>query len=172
MATDRHRAGRSAAIAVNEEHLRQQLALYGPGLEAEVALLHQLRRLAVAQREALDGQSSEVLSRFVQERDRIMTALVTIEGNLRATRQELAANRQSVAGMDGFSEISQLHQTAAELVASIVHSDRDSMLALEQAEIARRFAADTLNVAGSTLAAYRRVVSPPVTGAGLVDRHG
>ena len=157
---------------MNDEHLRQHLALYGPGLEAEVALLHQLQRLALAQRDALDGQAADLLPRIAQERDRIMAALVTIEENLRATRQALAANRQAVAGMDGFSEISRLHRMAADLVATIVHSDRDTLQALQDAEVARRFAADTLNVAGSTLAAYRRVVAPPVTGAGLVDRRG
>jgi hypothetical protein len=172
MAADRRRAEGRQIVVVNDEHLRQLLALYGPGLEAEVALLHQLRRLAIAQREALDGQAGDMLARFSQERDRIMAALVTIEVNLRSTRLELAANRHAVAGMEGFSEVSQLHHIAADLVAEIVHSDRESMSALEQAEIARRFAADTLNVAGSTLAAYRRVVSPPVTGAGLVDERG
>jgi hypothetical protein len=157
---------------VSDEHLRQHLALYGPGLEAEVALLHQLQRLALAQRDALDGQATDLLSRITQERDRIMAALVTIEENLRTTRQELAANREAVAGMDGFAEIAQLHRTAADLVATIVHSDQDTQQALQEAEVARRFAADTLNVAGSTLAAYRRVVAPPVTGVGLVDRRG
>ncbi|MCX6537721.1 MAG: hypothetical protein NT151_02110 [Acidobacteria bacterium] len=157
---------------MSDEHLRQHLALYGPGLEAEVALLHQLQRLALAQRDALDGQATDLLSRIAQERDRIMAALVTIEENLRTTRQELAANREAVAGMDGFAEIAQLHRTAADLVATIVHSDQDTQQALQEAEVARRFAADTLNVAGSTLAAYRRVVAPPVTGVGLVDRRG
>lgn len=157
---------------MNDEHLRQQLALYGPGLEAEVALLHQLQRLALAERDALDGQASDLLARIARERDRIMAALVTIEDDLRTTRQELAANRQAVTGMDGFSEISHLHRMAADLVATIVHSDQGTLQALQEAEVARRFAADTLNVASSTLAAYRRVVAPPVTGAGLVDRRG
>ncbi|MEI6668824.1 MAG: hypothetical protein WCP29_11765 [Acidobacteriota bacterium] len=157
---------------MTDEQLRQLLALYGPGLEAEVALLHQLEPLAAAQQDALDAQDASLVARIAQDRGRIMAALVTIEGDLRATRQELAAHREAVAGMAGFAEISRLHRVAADLVATIVHADEDTREALQEAEIARRFAADTLNLAGSTLAAYRRVVHPPVTAAGLVDRHG
>jgi hypothetical protein len=157
---------------VSAEHLQQLLALYGPGLEAEVSLLQQLQRLSHSQREALDGQDAELIGRIVEERDRVMAALVTVESNLKATRHELAANREAVSGLAGFAEISQRHKTAADLVATIVNADQDTQQALRNAEVAHRFAVDTLNLAGATLAAYRRVVAPPVTGAGLVDRQG
>ena len=157
---------------MTEDHLRHQLAAYGPGLEAEVALLRQLTRLASAQREALTAKDTEQLEQLTRERDHCMSALVTIEHTLRPLRHELAAHRAVVSGLDGFADISALHRIAADMVAEIAHSDDDTLAALREAELARRFAADTLAVAGSPLAAYRRVVAPPFTGAGLVDRRG
>lgn len=137
-----------------------------------MALLRQLTRLAASQHEALELNDAVMLDNITQERDRTMAALVTIEHTLRPIRHELAAHREVVARLEGFQEISALHRAAAELVAEVTHADEDTRAALRDAELARRFAADTLAVAGSTLAAYRRVVAPPVTGAGLVDRRG
>ena len=157
---------------MNEQELRQWLAVYGPGLEAEIALLLQLKRLALAQRDASAEREMAALPHFAQERDRIMAALVTIEHELRPARLVLASHRDEASALEGFSQISDLHRLAAELVATIVHSDQDTLKALQDAEGARRFAAQTLGTGGDTVAAYRRVVAPPVTGAGLVDRRG
>jgi hypothetical protein len=157
---------------VTEDELRQWLAVYGPGLEAEVALLRQLNRLALAQQELPDAQDLTVLAQIVQERDRIMAALVKIEFELRPARLALATHRDAASQLEGFTEVSELHRTAAGLVATIVHADQDTLRALQDAEVARRFAAQTLGAGGTTVAAYRRVVAPPLTGAGLVDRRG
>ena len=157
---------------MTDDDLRQRLAIYGPGLEAEVALLHQLKRLAFAQRDATNTHEVDQLSFVAQDRDRIMAALVTIEHELRPAREALAAERDKTSELPGFADVVALHRTAADLVASIVHSDQDTVRALQDAEVSRRLAAQTLGAAGSTLAAYRRVVAPPLTGAGLVDRHG
>jgi len=174
MAANRVKPGsnRHADPAVTEDRLRQQLASYAPGLEAEVVLLRQLQAVSLAQRAALDARDPEQISAITRERDRIMAALVTIEHDLRPIRAELAANRGAVAGLDHFGDVSALHRLASDLVATIIHADHDTLAALQEAEVARRFAADTLQVAGSTLAAYRRVVSPPIPAAGLVDRRG
>jgi hypothetical protein len=157
---------------VTDDHLRQQLAIYGPGLEAEVALLHQLKRLALAQRDATDTHDVDQLSFIAQDRDRIMAALVTIEHELRPAREALAEERERASALPGFADAVALHRTAADLIAAIVHSDQDTVRALQDAEVSRRLAAQTIGAAGSTLAAYRRVVAPPLTGAGLVNRHG
>ena len=152
--------------------LRQWLAIYGPGLEAEVALLHQLKRLALSQREAMEAHDAQQLSLIAQERDRVMAALVKVEHELRPAREALAAHRDEAAVLDGFSDVVALHRVASDLVSTIVHSDQDTVRALQDAEVARRLAAQTVGAAGSTLAAYRRVVAPPLMGAGLVDRRG
>ena len=157
---------------MSEDDLRQWLAVYGPGLEAEVTLLLQLEGLALAQREASTSRDFGKLAQVTQERDRIMAGLVKIEHELRPARLALANHREEASSLDGFEQVSELHQTAADLVAAIVHSDQDTLKALQDAEVARRFAAQTIGAAGTTVAAYRRVVAPPITGAGLVDRRG
>ena len=55
-------------------------------------------------------------------------------------------------------------------IATVV--DRDSVEALKEAEQARRVAAQSIEQGESTLAAYRRVVSPGLTPATLVNRRG
>ncbi len=157
---------------MTRDDLRQWLAIYGPGLDAEVALLHTLKRLALAQRDATAQQDARQLGVIAQERDRVMAALVKVEHELRPAREALANHREDAATLDGFAEIAALHRVAAELVATIIHSDEDTVRALQDAEMARRLAAQTVGAAGSTLAAYRRVVAPPLMGAGLVDRRG
>ena len=157
---------------MTDDDLRQRLAIYGPGLEAEVALLHQLKRLALTQRDATNTHDIDQLAFVAQDRDRIMAALVTIEYELRPVREALAAQRETASALPEFADVVALHRTAANLVATIVHSDQDTVRSLQNAEVSRRLAAQTLGAAGSTLAAYRRVVAPPVTGAGLVDRQG
>jgi hypothetical protein len=108
----------------------------------------------------------------VQDRDRIMAAIVTIEHELRPAREALAAERERASALPGFEHVVALHRIASDLVATIVHSDQDTVRALQDAEVSRRLASQTIGAAGSTLAAYRRVVAPPLTGAGLVNRHG
>lgn len=157
---------------MTDDDLRQRLAMYGPGLEAEVALLHQLKRLSLAQRETTDAHDVDHLSFIAQDRDRIMAALVTIEHELRPAREALAEGRERASAFPGFAEVAALHRTAADLVATIVRSDQDTVRALQNAEVSRRLAAQTIGAAGSTLAAYRRIVAPPLVGAGLVNRHG
>jgi len=148
------------------------LAIYGPGLEAAVSLLHQLERLALALHDATHHRDAAELAAVAQERDRIMAALVQIEHEMRPAREALAARRQEAAALDGFKDIVALHRIAQDLVAAIVHKDEDTVKALQDAEVARRVAAQTAGTAGSTLAAYRRVVAPPLMGAGLVNRRG
>jgi len=152
--------------------LREWLAVYGPGLEAEVSLLHQLKRLALEQHDAMGHNDLRQLSLIAQDRERIMAALVKIEHELRPAREALAQQREEAASLDGFTDVAELHRIAQDLVATIVHSDQDVVRALQDAEVARRLAAQTVETAGSTLAAYRRVVAPPLMGAGLVDRRG
>jgi hypothetical protein len=43
---------------------------------------------------------------------------------------------------------------------------------LREAEIARRFAAQAIEAGENTLAAYRRVVAPPLASASLLNKRG
>lgn len=152
--------------------LAQCIGLYRPGLEAQVSLLHQLRALAHAQQDAMRQTDVPRLGDLAGERDRLMAALVKIEHEIRPTRDLLARFRQAAATLEGFETVVTLHRVAQGLVGDILRLDQDTIHALKDAEAARREAAQTMETAGSTLAAYRRVVAPSLAGSGLVNRRG
>jgi hypothetical protein len=145
---------------------------YRAGLDAELMLLHRLQALSVEQRRASQTGSVAEFQSIVDHRDRIMATLVTVEHELKSVRQRLAAGREWLADLPGFNDIATRHKEAAELVADIIVVDRDSLEALQDAEEARRIAAQALEQGESTLAAYRRVVSPGLASATLVNRKG
>ena len=64
------------------------------------------------------------------------------------------------------------HREAAQLVSAFSSTDQQSLSALADAELARRSAVVSLERGETTLAAYRRVLAPPVASATLVDRRG
>jgi hypothetical protein len=154
------------------DDLRQFIAIYGPGLEAELVLLRHLRSLALEQHAHSDLRDIEHLTSVTQERDRIMAALVQIEAEIKPAREALAQHRDEAAALEEYHNIAALHKLATDLVATIIHSDQDTVHALQNAEVARRLASQTIGTAGSTMAAYRRVLAPPLTGAGLINRRG
>ena len=145
---------------------------YRAGLEAEMTLLHRLEALAAQQREASETADYGRMTRLGDERDTVMSNLVTIEHGLKPIRLVLAEARDQLADVLEFQEVTTLHRKAAELVAAILTSDQHSRGALQKAEIARRFAARTIEQGESTLAAYRRVVAPTFGSAALMNRKG
>ena len=157
---------------MTEGDLLQLVAHYGAGLEAEMKLLHRLEGLAAQQREASQRGDLEALAAVSDQRDRVMAGLVRIEHELKPVRTTLLEHRRQLDVLVEFEAVAALHHSAALLVERILSDDRDSMEALKQAEQARRFAAHAIEQGESTLAAYRRVVAPPLAGASLVNRKG
>jgi hypothetical protein len=152
--------------------LHNALDQYRAGLEAEIALLRQLHTVAARQRE---GTATRDFERFAVEsdtRDRLTRSLVNIEQGLRAIRESLIRGRADLVNSTAYQEVMALRQTAADVVASILATDQDSMKSLADAELARRAAVSSLERGETTLAAYRKVIAPPVSGATLVDRRG
>jgi hypothetical protein len=148
------------------------VAQYRAGLEAEMTLLHRLEVLAARQRETSEQGDFDALTLLSDQRDHVMAGLVTIEHELKPIRMALLEYRRTLEDIEEFRSVAALHRQAAELVERIVTQDRDSLDALKEAELARRFAAQALGQSESTLAAYRRVVAPPVGGPNLVNRKG
>lgn len=148
------------------------VAEYRAGLEAEMALLHRLEGIALQQRAASRAGDLEALGSVTDARQRLMANLVRIEHGLRPIRLSLLQRRREMDTSPEFQELTALHKAAASLVSTIVNSDQDSLEALKEAERARRFVARALEQGESTLAAYRRVVSPTLAGATLVNRKG
>ncbi|MFA5907775.1 MAG: hypothetical protein WC815_03260 [Vicinamibacterales bacterium] len=157
---------------MNPHELADAVEEYRAGLETGVTLLRQLRNIASRQREGTEQRDYERLAADSDARDRLTRALVAVEPGLRAVRARLAAVRVDLTTIAGFAEVLALRLTAAELVAGILDTDRESMKALADAELARRAAVASLECGETTLAAYRRVLSPPITGASLLDRRG
>lgn len=145
---------------------------YRAGLDAELMLLHRLQAISVDQRRATETGSVTGMQASIDDRDRVMATLVTVEHQLKSVRQQLVVFREYLANMPAFQEIVVLHRQAADLVADIVAVDQDSVQALKNAEQARHVAAQALEQGESTLAAYRRVVTPTLASATLVNRRG
>lgn len=148
------------------------VAHYRAGLEAEIVLLHRLEALSVRQREITRDGDLDTLTEVADERDRVMAGLVAIEHELKPIRAGLASEQDALKSVPAFQEVAALHAEAGTLITGIVTSDQDSFEALREAELARRVAAQSLGQGESTLAAYRRVVAPPLAAAALVNRKG
>jgi hypothetical protein len=148
------------------------MAEYRAGLDVELALLHRLESIADQQRDASRAGDMATLTAVSDQRDRIMASLVTLEHQLKPMRQRLAQYYATLASDPRFEDLVARHRDAAARVSTILSSDRESLDALKEAEDARTFIARTLEQGESTLAAYRRVVAPPATGATLVNRKG
>lgn len=144
---------------------------YLAGLEAEISILLQLQRVAVLQHDASEAHDLDRLNLAGDERDRLMTALVSIEAPLRDIRQTLTTHRKQARLVPGYADALALHAEAVALVEKILKTDEASVQALERAELARRDAARATEQGETTLAAYRRVISA-APGATLVDRRG
>lgn len=157
---------------MTREQLIPLVDQYRAGLDAQLMLLHRLQALAVEQRRVSQTGSVAEMHSTVDDRDRVLATLVTVEHELKGVRQQLLAGREWLADLPAFQEIVERHKEAADLVADIIGVDRDSIEALKEAEQARRIAAQSLERGESTLAAYRRVVSPGLTPATLVNRRG
>jgi hypothetical protein len=154
------------------QDLSTSIATYHAGLEAELGLLRALTRLATQLQAASTGGQYEQMTHIGTERERVMASLVALEAALKPVRVALFAERVAAARVDGFEEVIALHRTAATLVATILSSDQETADALRKAETARRVAAQVIETGESTLAAYRRVITPQLASAALVDRLG
>ncbi len=157
---------------MTDDELAQALAAYAAGLEAETTLLDRLHALSAAQREASARNDLSALNAVADERDGLLATLVRLEHDLKPTRQAIALNRARAARLPQFASVSARHRAAAELVAAIMAFDEETLAALRQAESARRFAAQAIEAGEHTLAAYRRVVTPALSSASLLDRRG
>lgn len=157
---------------MTDSELAALVAQYRAGLEAEIVLLKRLEALALRghqlNREARLGALDEVSD----ARDAIMASIVTIESQMRTVRPVLLDAREQLAGTPAFEQLAALHREAAALASAIVGTDRESLAALREAELARRLAVEAIEKSENTLAAYRRVIAPPLSNASIFDRRG
>lgn len=152
--------------------LVELLDQYRAGIEAELRLLQQLSETARRQQSVSRDSDFAAFGRVADHRDDIMRSLVALEDNLREVRQTLTAHREQARLIPGYEDVANRHLEAVRLVNAILSTDQASISALADAELARRSAVVSLERGETTLAAYRRVLSPPVANASLVDRLG
>ncbi len=145
---------------------------YRLGLEAQLALLRQLAALAERQRDSTGARDFERLSSESDERDRVTGGLMAVEEGLSEVRRRLSGDKELASATPGWAEVVRLRQEASELVSGVLSLDRESLKALADADTARRAALVGLEKGETTLVAYRRVLTPPVEHAALVDRRG
>jgi hypothetical protein len=157
---------------VTDAELARLLDQYGAGLRAEMTLLRQLSDVAARQRDVTADGDMAGFTQAADERDRLMQSLVRLEAGLREVRATLAAHPEAAGALPGFEALTVLHRDAAQLVNDIMATDQRSMSALADAELARRSAVAGLERGETTLAAYRKVLTPPVASATLVNRRG
>lgn len=157
---------------MTDRELADCLVQYRAGLEAELVLLGQLEVVAKRQRGETVRRNFEELGTAGEERDRLTRALVALEQNLQPVRARLHRARDLVARFPGYHDVLELRQRAGALVARILATDDESMQSLADAELARRAALASLEQGETTLAAYRRVLTPALHHASLVDRRG
>jgi hypothetical protein len=152
--------------------LAHALTTYAAGLDAEMALLGQLEQIAARLRDATANGDITLLNRCTDERATLMQNLVALEHELQPVRARLSTHHEAAALLSGFPAVAARHRDAAALVASILTADQQSLDSLREAEQARRFAAQAIEAGETTLAAYRRVVSPRPPAAAIVDERG
>jgi hypothetical protein len=155
---------------MTDEDLGQALADYGRGLDAELALLSLLDGLADRQREATASTDLTAVGRVADQRHRALQALLEVEARVRPLRDLIARHAVDARRLDGFAAVARRHRQAERAVASILARDEQILVALRDAGRARRLAAQAIEAGEATLAAYRRVVAPPLASAGLVSR--
>ena len=155
-----------------DEQLVHLIDQYRAGLEAEIAILHQLAEAAHRQGVNSGNGDADGFHKVADERDRLMQGLVTIEADMRPVRAKLSACREQASRLAGFADVASLHRDAAHLAAGILSTDQQSLRSLADAEVARRSAVAGIERGETTLAAYRRVLTPPLSSPTLVDRRG
>jgi hypothetical protein len=157
---------------VTPDDLARLIEQYRAGIVAELNILEQLAEVSQRQREVTARGDLDRFNATADARDALMRSLVMIEEGLRGVRNSLTAHRDVASTLPGYDDVAALHHQAAERVAEILRADQESLSALADAELARRSAFANLERGETTLAAYRRVLAPPVASATLLNRRG
>jgi len=105
------------------DDLRPAVAEYRAGLEAEIAMLHQLAALAEREREVTGGAALSVLDEISDARDRMMASLVAVESQLQPTRRRLLESIDVIKGPSAAALY--VLGRKQQRIGHVVHQDRD-----------------------------------------------
>jgi hypothetical protein len=145
---------------------------YAAGLDAEIALLQQVEALAADQRAVWARDELLPLGALATRRAALMHELAAVEARIAPLRDRLRSDLERAFRTPGYTAAEARRRDAQTLIARLMAADRTLLTDLETSLEVRRREAHDLDTGGATLAAYRRVVSPDVASAALVDRRG
>lgn len=148
------------------------IAALASGITQELALLDQLQLAATEQRVTSESRDFERFATVSAERDRLTRALLDVESQIADARLRAMPVLESTPEIAEHAEVLELCRRSDVLVAEILRCDREAMKLLADAEVARRAALTSLEKGETTLAAYRRVLTPTETHAGILDQRG
>jgi hypothetical protein len=97
----------------SDEQLVRLIDQYRAGLEAEIAILHQLAEAAHRQGADSGSGDADAFHKAADERDRLMQGLVTIEPICARFVRSCSACREQASRLAGFADVASLHRDAA-----------------------------------------------------------
>jgi hypothetical protein len=148
------------------------LALYVDRLDRQLALLRELATLSAVQHAAARDGDAEALGSATASREGVVRELLDLDRDIEPARARFLPQDLDHTSPESAEPIVARHQEVRALVDVILDTDQSTLRALERTEASRRSAAQVIEAGEATLAAYRKVVAPPPTAAGLVDRRG
>jgi len=143
------------------------LASYAVGLEAMIALLHEVEAVARRQRASATARLFEQFARESTERDQLTASLVTLDQELAPLRRLALEPGGPWSEHPAYARVQALRATAAALIAAVLTIDGDARSALSDAGLAQRADMASLEQGEATLSAYRRAAAVPSAGSRL-----
>lgn len=150
----------------------EALAAYTAGLDAELAILHQVEALAAEQRAVRSRNELLPLGPLATRRAALMHELAAIDTRIAPLRDRVRTDLNRARRCPGYDAAEARRAEVRALAATVVAADRQFLLDLEATLEGRRREVHDLDTGGATLAAYRRIVVPDVASAGLFDSRG
>lgn len=157
---------------MTRDELASLIDEYDAGLQAELQLLGQLDAIATRQRDITLVKDYAAFNQASEPRESLTHALLSIEERLKPIRERLAAQRREAQALPAYARVVARHKEAQDLVTRILATDRESLKVMTDAEAARRLALAGIEQGEMTLAAYRKVLAPPVASATLINGRG
>jgi hypothetical protein len=148
------------------------LVAYTAGLDAEIAILHQVEALGAEQRAVWARNELLPLGALATRRAALMHDLTAIEARIAPLRHRFRADLDRARRCPGYAEAEARGADVQALASTLMAADRQFLVDLEATLEGRRREAHDLDTGGATLAAYRRIVVPDVASAGLFDSRG
>lgn len=157
---------------MTRDELARLIEEYAAGLEAQLRLLGQLDAIATRQRDITLVKDYVAFNKASEPREDLTNALLAIEERIKPIRERLAEHRREASSLPAYDRVVALYKDAQDRITRILATDQESLRVMTEAEAARRLALAGIGQGELTLAAYRKVLAPPVASATLINGRG